>query len=132
MSLPDEKYVALTTYKMDGSSSSVPVWIADLGEGRVGFTTESESLKVKRVNRDNRVILQPSNSRGHIKDGTEQVSGTATVHPGDSSEYATAKAAIRAKYGWQVPMVQTVYKVRNLFSSNKGEPGDAGIVITLD
>ncbi len=60
--IADEKYVALTTYKKDGSTKSLPVWIADFGGGQVGFTTSSSSYKVKRINNDSRVILQPSNS----------------------------------------------------------------------
>ena len=32
-SIADEKYVALTTYKKDGSTKTLPVWIADFGDG---------------------------------------------------------------------------------------------------
>ena len=42
-SIADEKYVALTTYKKDGSTKTLPVWIADFGGGQVGFTTSSSS-----------------------------------------------------------------------------------------
>lgn len=48
MSLADGKYVALTTDKRDGSSSTVPVWIAEVGDDRLGFTTGATSLKARR------------------------------------------------------------------------------------
>ena len=44
--ITDEKYVSLTTYKKDGSTKSLPVWIADFGDGTIGFTTASSSYKV--------------------------------------------------------------------------------------
>ena len=76
--IADEKYVALTTYKKDGTTKSLPVWIADFGGGQVGFTTSSSSYKVKRINNDSRVTVQPSNAKGEVKDGTEAVSGSAS------------------------------------------------------
>ena len=37
MAIADAKYVAVTTYRKDGESSSVPVWITDLGDGHAGL-----------------------------------------------------------------------------------------------
>ena len=68
MSIADEKYVAFTTYKRNGETKSLPVWIADLGDGTVGFTTASSSYKVKRLRNDNRVILQPSDAKGNVRE----------------------------------------------------------------
>ena len=65
--IADEKYVALTTYKKDGSEKTLPVWIADFGEGTIGFTTSSSSYKVKRIANDSRVAIQPSDSRGNVR-----------------------------------------------------------------
>lgn len=49
MTITDEKFVALTTYRQNGDSSSTAVWIVDLGDGTTGFTTPIGSLKVKRI-----------------------------------------------------------------------------------
>ncbi|MEM7285475.1 MAG: PPOX class F420-dependent oxidoreductase [Actinomycetota bacterium] len=129
MTLADEKYVSFTTYKQDGTPKSLPVWIADVGEGRLGFTTEDGSWKVKRLHNDGRVQLQPSDARGNVTDGTSPVDGTGVVVHG--AEMEAVMAAIKAKYGWQVTLVQALGKVRGLVS-RKAEADRCAIVITLD
>ena len=64
MSVGENKYVALTTFTKDGRRKNCPVWIVDLGEGQVGFTTESTSWKAKRIMNTPAVELIASNSRG--------------------------------------------------------------------
>ena len=50
MSVGENKYVALTTFTKDGRRKNCPVWIVDLGERQVGFTTESTSWKEPSYN----------------------------------------------------------------------------------
>ncbi len=128
MSIADEKHVALTTYRKNGESSATPVWIVDLGDGVVGFTTPGTSLKVKRIRNDPRVVLQPCDMRGRIEEGSPTVSGTATVVTGADFERILAK--VNEKYGWQAKMVSLVGKVGAVFG--KGSPHDVAIVVTLD
>lgn len=128
MTIGEEKYVALTTYRRSGESSSTPVWIAELGDGTLGFTTTSSSLKVTRLRYDNRVQLQPCDSRGRVTDGTEPVSGTAGVVTGTESD--PVRSAIKAKYGWQVTLIRLYSKAAELLGRDRAS--DAGIVITLD
>jgi len=126
--IADEKYVALTTYRKDGTTKSLPVWIADFGGGQVGFTTSSSSYKVKRINNDPRVVLQPSNAKGEVKDGTDPVAGSATVVEGEAFvPYATI---VKQKYGVQYHAMKMVGKVMSLLG--KGSGTDAAVVITLD
>ncbi len=127
MTLADEKYVALTTYRKNGESSSTPVWVADLGDGTLGFTTPSSSLKVKRIGNDPRVLLQPSDSRGKPVEGSAVHSGTASVN---TSDFARVRSLIKAKYGWQVTMVQIIAKVAKVFGRQR--ESDAAVIITLD
>ena len=77
-----ERYVSLTTFTKDGRPKPTPVWIADLGDDRVGFTTELDSWKVKRIRTTAAVELQPSDMRGRTKDGSSPITGTATVVEG--------------------------------------------------
>jgi PPOX class probable F420-dependent enzyme len=125
--ISDEKYVSFTTYKKDGSPRETPVWIADLGDGTVGFTTNGGSWKAKRIRDDSRVALQASNSRGVVEDGADTVEGTAELVTG--SDFDRVKAAIKAKYGWQVTMVKGVNTVRSWFG--KDHASDTGVVVTL-
>ena len=126
--IADGKYVALTTYKKDGSTKTLPVWIADFGGGQVGFTTSSSSYKVKRINNDPRVILQPSDSRGNVKDGTDPVTGTAEVKTGTEFEpYATL---VKKKYGVQYSAMMLLGKFMSLIGRGSGT--DTAVVVTLD
>ncbi|MEM9134131.1 MAG: PPOX class F420-dependent oxidoreductase [Actinomycetota bacterium] len=123
MTLADEKYVALTTYKKDGTPKSLPVWIAELDDGRLGFTTAVSSWKVKRLRNDDRVLLQPSNSRGVVKPGTDTTSGRGEVLSGP--EVAAVEARIKKKYG-------IAYRVIGLINRISGKSSDGAIAITLD
>jgi len=127
-SITDEKYVALTTYKRDGSEKTLPVWIADFGDGTIGFTTASSSYKVKRIANDPRVALQPSNAKGDPTDGTERVTGTATTVTGD--EFGPYRDAIKAKYGIQFHLINALGNFKKLIG--KGSGTDCAVIITLD
>lgn len=126
--ITDEKYVSLTTYKRDGSTKSLPVWITDFGDGTIGFTTSSSSYKVKRINNDPRVILEPSDAKGNVKDGAEKVTGTATVVIG--SEFDRYETLVRQKYGLMYRGIKLFGKLAKLIG--KGSGTDSAVVITLD
>ncbi len=126
--ITDEKYVALTTYKKDGSTKSLPVWITDFGDGTIGFTTASSSYKVKRITNDPRVILQPSNARGEVKDGSEQVTGTAVVKTG--ADFGPYEAKVKAKYGMMYRGIKLLGRFMKLIGRGSGT--DAVVVVTLD
>ena len=77
MALADEKYVVVTTFRASGAEVSTPTWITPLNGGRVGFWTSSSSGKVKRLRRDPRVTVQPSDARGRVTAGSVRTNGTA-------------------------------------------------------
>lgn len=129
MALADEKYVAFTTYKKDGTPKSTPVWIVETGDGKLGFTTEDGSWKVKRLRNNNRIEVQPSDARGNVSDVSSPTSGTAEVVHG--AEFEAVLAAVKGKYGWQMTAIQAFGKVRGLFSK-KDNGESCAIVITLD
>lgn len=130
MTLADEKYVSITTTKRNGDTVSSPVWIAALPDGRLGFTTEAASGKVKRIRNFPAVTLQPCDMRGRVKEGTQPVGATAIVLRGDDA--APTKAAIRSKYGLMVPITNFFYVVRGVFSKHKAEEPDCAISLQLD
>lgn len=128
MGISDEKYVSLTTYRKNGEAKLAPVWIADLGDGTVGFTTSSSSWKVKRLRNDPRVVLQPSDSKGNVTDGSAPVTGTAVVESGAGFERVAA--IVKKKYGFQYTMITLVGKGAKLIG--KGSGTDAAVIVTLD
>jgi PPOX class probable F420-dependent enzyme len=126
--LADEKYVVLTTTKKNGQSVPTPVWIARLPDGALGFTTELGSGKVKRIRNFPDVTLQPSNSRGAVKPGSAPVAARATVLTEDA--VTPVEAAIKAKYGFMVTLIEIGYKVRSLVKRSSGG-GRAAIRLEL-
>ena len=79
MSISDEKYVLITTFRKNGDAVSSPVWIAPLADGTAGFTTEDGSGKVKRIRNNPRVTLQPCSVKGTVKHGSAVVEASAAV-----------------------------------------------------
>ncbi len=126
--IADEKYVRLTTFTRDGRPKPSPVWIADLGDGTVGFTTELGSWKTKRIANTPKIELAPSDVKGEVADDASAVTGTAVVV--SHADASPIEAAIKAKYGWQFRMVSVLawFKVR----FGKADPTPCGVVITLD
>ncbi|HSM66899.1 MAG TPA: PPOX class F420-dependent oxidoreductase [Ilumatobacteraceae bacterium] len=126
MSIADEKYVAVTTTKRSGDTVSTPVWIVETTDGRIGFVTEAESGKVNRIVNVPDVTVQPCDSRGRVRAGTEPVPATATVVRG--ADVAPFAEALRAKYGLMVPLIELGYKIRNLV---KRRPASDEVAVEL-
>lgn len=126
--IASEKYVRLTTYKKDGTAKELPVWIADLGDGTVGFTTSSSSFKVKRMRNNSKVLLQPSDSKGKVTAGSEAVAGTAELKTG--ADFELVEGVVKKKYGVQYTGIKLVGKMAKLIG--KGSGTDTAVVITLD
>ncbi len=120
-----EKYLSFTTFRKDGAPKSTAVWIADLGDGSLGFTSASSSWKVKRLANNSSVLLQPSDSRGKVKEGTEPVSATAVVSKEDFSSVASA---IGKKYGIQYKAIMLLGKFMKLIGRGFGT--DTAIIVS--
>jgi uncharacterized protein len=127
--LAGEKYVSLTTFKRDGGSSAKPVWIAGLGDGRLGFTTDTSSLKVRRIRHDGRVRLQPCDMRGNVRAGSSPIDATAIVVDERDADGVRVRDAIAAKYGWQYRLITMVGRVQARFGRD-AHAGGSAIVIT--
>ena len=131
MSTPDiasHRYVSITTRKRDGSTVSSPVWIAPLGDGTAGFTTGSDSGKVKRIRNFADVTLRPCDSRGRVAAGAPEVRATASVVEG--LDAAPVTSAVKQKYGWQFTLVEVSGTVRGWFK--KATTADCAIVVRVD
>jgi uncharacterized protein len=123
------KYVSLTTYRKSGEPKPLPVWIVELADGRVGFTTAGTSWKAKRIRNDPKVTLRPCDQRGNVADGAIEVAGQAIVVQG--SEFVEVQSLIKKKYGLWVPVIHALNSIRGIFSNEK-TASDSAVVITLD
>ena len=129
MSLGDEKYLALTTFKRDGTPVTTAVWAAPIDGNKIGFWTSSGSGKAKRLAHTSKVIVQPSDSRGRVKAGTTPVEATAELVTGPQLEGIRTK--IVAKYGFMTKVTKFLAKIGGIIKRKQIPYGDRGVLITL-
>jgi PPOX class probable F420-dependent enzyme len=93
-SLAGERYISLTTFKRDGTSVSTPVWVTSDDGRRLLVWSATKTWKVRRLRRDARVLVAPSNFRG--RERGPRFGGLARLiqDPG-------VDQLLRRKYGWQ-------------------------------
>ena len=128
MSIADHKYVSFTTFKKNGDAVSCPVWIAPLGNGSAGFTTDATSGKVKRLRNNPKITLQACDMRGRVKADQPVVEATAIPVTGADAESVTA--AIKKKYGFPVAVIGALAALR-AFVTRKKASESAAVVISL-
>jgi PPOX class probable F420-dependent enzyme len=114
-------YVALTTYRKDGTAVPTPVWVSRDGD-TLYVWTQADSGKVKRIRNRGHVMVAPSDARG-VPQGAA-VDASARVLD-DPAEIARVEAAHRAKYGVQFRLFHLAGRVLR-----RGR-GYAGIAITI-
>ncbi len=79
--LPDSRYVSLTTYRRSGVAVPTPVWAAPDG-GDLVVWTRADSGKVKRLRHTSRVTVAPCDVRGNLQG--EAVEAQARLLPPES------------------------------------------------
>lgn len=127
MSIADEKYVLLTTFRKNGDAVPSPVWIVALADGTAGFTTDEVSGKVKRIRNNSKVTLQPCNMKGKPTEGSSVVDATAEVLLGADAQ--PTRDAIQKKYS----LMTKLFKVGELWRKvrRKPEPVVCAVRLTL-
>lgn len=123
-SLAAERYVTLTTYKRDGTPVATPVWIAARPDGALCFTTDPQSWKVKRLQRNPQVTVQACGLRGQVREGTAPRAATAEAVTGPDAQ-AVVKLII-AKYGFQARLIEWGGSIKARF---RGTPNEVCAVV---
>jgi PPOX class probable F420-dependent enzyme len=122
-----EKYVSFTSYKRNGDAVSTPVWIISLPNGEVGFTTDVNAWKVKRIANNPRVTLRACDIRGHEKPGAVEVLGNARLVTGQ--ECAVIEKAVTKKYGVLARLVDVSSWVKHKFRRGDNTSGAVSIIL---
>jgi PPOX class probable F420-dependent enzyme len=130
MALADEKYVVVTTLRASGAGVPTTTWITPLEGGRVGFWTSSASGKVKRLRRNSRVTIQPSDARGRVTADSSPIGGVVELVT-SGPEFDAIQRQIKAKYGVMVPLSR-FFNVLGHLGKGRFPYADLGVVITLD
>ena len=93
--LRGHKYCLLVTFRRDGTPVPTPVWFGLDDEGCLYVRTESDTAKVKRIERDPHARVAPSTVRG--KPVGPLAEGQARIVPASEEEHA--EHAIESNYG---------------------------------
>ncbi len=131
MSIADEKYMSLTTFRKDGTPVSSPVWVVGLDQAdTIGFWTSSGSGKAKRLAHTSRVTVQASDVRGKPNDGAPVIEGTAEL-VSSGPLFDEIQRKIAAKYGFMTRITKLLGTIGGIVKRRRIPYGDRCVVITL-
>ena len=99
--LDREPYITLETFRKTGVGVATPVWFA-LRDGRFYVFSEAKAGKVKRLRNDARARIAPCNVSGKLRGPWRDARARVVAEP---DRVSAAYAALRAKYGWQMRLV---------------------------
>ena len=102
-----QRYLNLVTFRMNGREVATPIWFAAAG-GHLWVFTNGNSGKVKRLRRSSRARIAPCDARGATRGPWLDVRATLVTDP---DAIALARAALRAKYGWPVRMLDLMSRL---------------------
>lgn len=123
------KHMLLTTFRRSGVSVSTPVWTVPVSDGRVGMWTAAGTGKYKRLRNNPHLSIQACTARGKTKPRAPILEGIAEiVQAGPLFDEVQAK--IRAKYGWQIPIVKRISRLQGRFKPGQSF-GDTVVLITV-
>jgi len=100
-------YIALTTYRRDGTPVTTPVWVSREGD-RLYVWTQGDSGKVTRIRNDAHVQVAPSDHRGAAQGAPVEATARVLDAPTD---LAHVESLHRAKYGLQFRLFDVGAKV---------------------
>lgn len=116
----DARYVNLATFRRDGREVRTPVWIAAV-DGHYYVFSETRAGKTKRIRANGRARLAPCTVQGRITGEWFEATARLVNEP---AVVARAYAALRAKYGWQMRIIDWMSKLSGRY--------DARAIIELD
>lgn len=99
--LDRERYISLATFRRSGDVVETPVWFA-ADAGKLYVFTEADAWKVKRLRNDDRVRVAACGVRGRLRGEWFEGKGRRIE---DGATEQRAYAALRAKYGWQMRLL---------------------------
>lgn len=114
--LRKESYISLETYKKDGGAVKTPVWFAEVG-GKLYVVTDGTSYKVKRLRRNPRAKIAACNVSGKEIKSAWFDADVAILDAG--AEQDAAHAALRAKYGFQMWLLDVGAKIGGRYGRRK-------------
>ena len=122
-SLEGKPYLAITTFRRDGSEASTPVWfVSDDLERHLFVATGAKTWKVRRIRRDPHVRVAACTSRGKVNGA--RLDGVARL----VEEEPLVRRLQRDKYGWQLWLAETVSA---LMRRVRRKPAEAAVFLEI-
>jgi PPOX class probable F420-dependent enzyme len=112
VTLGDERFVSLTTFRRTGEPVSTPVWVVRDGDALVVYTL-ADSGKVERIRRTAHVELRACDRRGRVAAGTPVVPATAVVDESAETVDLTERL-LKAKYGWEFGGIRLLQRAERI------------------
>ncbi len=122
--LDNETYIALTTYRKNGTPVVTPLWFA-ADNAKLYAYTEANSGKVKRIRATSKVEVAACTMRGAVTGPA--FPATATLL--DASKGPYVHGMLNRKYTWKKRLIELGGSIGKIFKKDKG--GDAFIEIIL-
>ncbi len=94
------RYLSLESYRRNGNTVRTPLWFVEEG-GALYISTPADSGKVKRIRRNPRVRIVPSDFRGNPRGAWVEAAARFEEAPAA----ARAQELLIAKYGWQKRLI---------------------------
>jgi PPOX class probable F420-dependent enzyme len=132
MTLADEKYLSLVTYRKNGEPVATAVWVSVVGN-ELGVITEESAGKVKRIRNNPRVTLTPCDVKGKVLSGAATTEATARLVTGDEAK--RVDRAIRKKYHlayYAISLTWTLPALWNRIRGRNESSRDFAILLRVD
>ncbi len=122
------RYLSLTSFKRDGTGVATPLWFVNDGE-RLLALTGLRSAKVKRINRNPRVLVAPCRPNGALRG--EPVPGRVEVLTA-VAELDRVQKLLMKRYRLTYRVVMLAYWVGRRLRRQPKVPEGAALAITLE
>jgi uncharacterized protein len=105
--LDRHRYLNLATFRRDGAEVRTPVWFAAL-DAKLYVFSAGDAGKVKRLRHSPRARVAPCDARGGVRGDWRETTARVVT---DRRLIERARAALRAKYGWSLRLLDVLARV---------------------
>jgi uncharacterized protein len=106
-SLDRHRYLSLGTFRRNGAEVRTPVWFAAL-DAKLYVFSAGDAGKVKRLRHSPRARVAPCDARGGVRGGWRETTARVVT---DRRLIERVRAALRAKYGWQLRLLDALARL---------------------
>lgn len=113
----DQQYVTIGTKRRNGATVWTPVWFAAFGDAQTLYVFSAGAAgKVKRIRNFADIQVAPCNVSGKV---TGAIVPAQAWLEDDATICENAYAALRAKYGWQMVLLDFFSKLSGSFNKRQ-------------